>query len=156
MSTYHATVRWSRGDAEFVGQHYSRGHTWHFDEGVTVPASASPHVVKAPFAVAAAVDPEEALVAALSSCHMLFFLSFASRAGVVVDAYEDAADGLMERDAAGKTWITKITLRPVVTFRGTRPDAERFSQWHHEAHEQCYLANTVRSEVAVEPRMQGV
>ncbi|MEX2180687.1 MAG: OsmC family protein [Gemmatimonadaceae bacterium] len=153
MSTYHAVVRWARGDDEFVRQRYSRGHSWHFDEGLTVPASASPHVVRAPFAIAAAVDPEEAVVAALASCHMLFFLALASKGGFVVERYEDAADGLMEKNADGKVAITKVTIRPQVTFSGTPPTAEEFAGLHHQAHEECYIANSVRSEVVCEPKL---
>jgi organic hydroperoxide reductase OsmC/OhrA len=153
MASYQATVRWLRGNAEFARQQYTRGHTWHFDEGVTVPASASPHVVKAPWAVAAAVDPEEALVAALASCHMLFFLSDASRAGFIVEKYEDAAEGLMAKNADGKMAVTVITLRPEVTFSGTGPTAEQFAKLHDGAHGQCYIANSIRSEMRLEPRM---
>jgi organic hydroperoxide reductase OsmC/OhrA len=153
MASYNATVRWLRGNAEFAKQQYTRGHTWHFDEGLTVPASASPHVVKAPWAVAAAVDPEEALVAALASCHMLFFLSDASRAGFIVEKYEDAAEGLMAKDAEGRMAVTVITLRPQVTFSATGPTAEQFAKLHDGAHAQCYIANSIRSDVRIEPRM---
>ncbi len=151
MSNYEATIRWTRGTDEFLHQKYSRGHTWHFDEGVTVPASASPHVVRPPMAVAAAVDPEEALVASVSSCHMLFFLSGASRAGYVVERYEDAATGEMTKNDAGKLAITRVVLRPQVTFHGALPSSETFADLHHHAHEQCYIANSIRGEVAVEP-----
>lgn len=150
MSSYHARITWSRGTDAFLQQKYSRGHTWHFDEGVTVPASASPHVVRAPLSVAAAVDPEEALVAAVSSCHMLFFLSDASRAGYVVESYDDAAEGIMEKNAAGKVAITKVTLRPRVIFSGALPSAETFADLHHHAHEQCYIANSITAPVTVE------
>jgi organic hydroperoxide reductase OsmC/OhrA len=153
MAFYNATVQWLRGTAEFAKQQYTRGHTWHFDEGLTVPASASPHVVKAPWAVAAAVDPEEALVAALASCHMLFFLSDASRAGFIVEKYVDAAEGLMAKNADGKMAVTVITLRPEVTFSGTGPTAEQFAKLHDGAHGQCYIANSIRSEMRLEPRM---
>lgn len=153
MSAYEATIRWTRGPDAFLKQQYSRGHTWHFDEGVTVPASASPHVVRPPLAVAAAVDPEEALVAAVSSCHLLFFLSDASRAGFVVDRYEDAATGEMTKNDAGKIAITKVVLHPQVTFSGAMPSAETFADLHHHAHEQCYIANSIRAEVLVEPVM---
>jgi organic hydroperoxide reductase OsmC/OhrA len=155
MSSYFATVQWLRGDAVFAKQQYTRGHMWKFDEGLTVPASASPHVVKAPWAVARAVDPEEALVAALASCHMLFFLSDASRAGFMVEKYEDAAEGVMTKNADGRVAITLVTLRPQVTFSGTMPTAEEFAKLHDGAHEQCYIANSIRSEVRLEPEMRS-
>jgi len=156
MSSYFATVQWTRGDAAFAKQQYTRGHTWRFDEGLTIPASASPHVVKAPWAVARAVDPEEALVAALASCHMLFFLSDASRAGFIVDQYEDAAEGVMAKNADGRVAITLVTLRPHVTFSGTAPTAAQFATLHDGAHAQCYIANSIRSDVRLEPEMTSV
>lgn len=155
MSSYHATVQWLRGDAAFANQQYSRGHTWQFDEGLMVPASASPHVVRAPWAVSRAVDPEEALVAALASCHMLFFLSDASRAGFIVEKYEDAAEGVMAKNADGKVSVTVVTLRPQVTFSGKMPTAEQFAKLHDGAHEQCYIANSIKSEVRLEPEMRS-
>lgn len=153
MATYHATIKWARGEDAFLRQKYSRGHTWHFDEGVTVPASASPHVLKPPLTVEAAVDPEEALVAAISSCHMLFLLSYLSRAGFVVESYEDGAEALMEKRADGKTALTQATLHPHVVFRERAPSAEEFAKYHHDAHEECYIANSVNFPVAVEPTM---
>ena len=151
MSTYCAKVTWARGTDEFLRQKYSRGHTWTFDEGVSVPASASPHAVRAPWHVTAAVDPEEALVAALSSCHMLFFLSLASRAGFTVESYEDAAEGVMGKNAEGREAMTHFTLRPVVTFKERAPSEEDLEAMHHAAHEQCYVANSLKAEVSVEP-----
>jgi organic hydroperoxide reductase OsmC/OhrA len=153
MRSYFATVRWNRGSDEFLKQHYSRGHSWQFDEGITVPASASPHVVRAPYAVSAAVDPEEALVAAVSSCHMLFALSILSKHAVVVDSYEDAAEGVMEERADGKVAMTRITLRPVITVSAGAPSAELFATIHHEAHDGCYIANSVNFPVTVEPKL---
>lgn len=153
MASYFATIRWTRGDDAFVRQQYSRGHTWHFDEGVTVPASASPHVLRAPLSVAAAVDPEEALVAALSSCHMLFVLSYLSKAGFVADAYVDAAEGVMEKRPDGKVALTRVTLRPTITFQGAVPDDATYARLHHEAHEECYIANSVNFPVLLEPQM---
>lgn len=153
MSTYFAKVRWTRGSDEFLHQHYSRGHTWHFDDGLSVPASASPHVVRAPYAVSAAVDPEEALVAAVSSCHMLFALSYFSKHNVVVESYEDAAEGVMEQRPDGKTAITRVVLRPVVTVSAGAPSADLFAKIHHDAHEGCYIANSVNFPVTVEPRL---
>lgn len=153
MSTYQATVRWSRGADPFAGQQYSRGHEWIFDGGVVVPASASPHVVRAPWSVAAAVDPEEAFIASLSSCHMLFFLSFAAQDGYIVDAYDDPAAGTLARNATGKEAMTRVVLRPKVTFSGDAPGEAEFAELHHRAHEACYIANSVRCEVAVEPTL---
>jgi len=153
MGTYFATIKWNRGNDEFLRQKYSRGHTWHFDEGVTVPASASPLVLRAPLSVAAAVDPEEALVAAISSCHMLFALSLLSKHGAVVESYEDAAEGVWEKRADGKTALTRVTLKPVITVSANAPDAESFAKIHHDAHEECYIANSVNFPVLVEPQL---
>jgi organic hydroperoxide reductase OsmC/OhrA len=153
MHRYEARVRWERHGARFLGQDYSRGHEWSFDGGVTVPASASPHVVRAPLSVAAAVDPEEALIAATSSCHMLFFLSLASKQGFVVERYQDDAEGVMDKNAAGRTAFTRITLRPSIEFGGDRrPSPEELESLHHAAHEQCYISNTLTCEIVVESR----
>ena len=147
-----ATIRWQAGDADFLGQHYSRAHTWAFDGGVVVPASSSPQVVPVPMSDAGAVDPEEAFVAALSSCHMLWFLDIASRAGYAVQRYDDAADGRMGRNAGGKWVMAVVTLRPRTRFAGARvPDAAALAALHHEAHEECFLANSVRCEIRCEP-----
>jgi organic hydroperoxide reductase OsmC/OhrA len=150
-----ALVRWDLGDHDFLGKRYSRAHTWTFDGGVVVPASSSPQVVAVPMSDARAVDPEEAFVAALSSCHMLWFLDIASRAGYVVDRYEDAADGHMGRNAAGKLVVDLVTLRPRTRFAGERvPDAAALAALHHEAHEECFLANSVRCEIRCEPVLE--
>ena len=151
MSTYHATITWSRGPDAFLQQKYSRGHRWTFDEGASIAASASPHAVRAPWHVAAAVDPEEALVAALSSCHMLFFLSFASSAGFTVESYEDLAEGVMGKNAEGRDAMVHFRLRPVVTFRERAPVAAEFAAMHHRAHQECYVANSLKSDMTVEP-----
>jgi organic hydroperoxide reductase OsmC/OhrA len=152
---YRATVLWRRSDQPFVDRRYSRGHVWRFDEGVEVPASSSPLVVPN-HSVAAAVDPEEAFVASLSSCHMLFFLDFASRAGFRIDSYEDAAVGEMGKDANGKLYVAKVTLNPVITFSGAkRPSEAEIAALHHSSHAECFIANSVRTEVvtaAVPPR----
>lgn len=151
MSTYTATITWSRGDQPFADGKYSRRHLWRFDGGVELPASSSPHVVKVPMSDASAVDPEEAFVASLSSCHMLFFLDFARRAGFVVDSYEDVAEGLMAKDAQGRLAMTVVTLRPRIRFSGeTRPTAGQLDELHHKSHEACFLANSVKTEVKVE------
>ncbi|MEP6503724.1 MAG: OsmC family protein [Betaproteobacteria bacterium] len=152
MATHVATIRWQVGDADFLGKRYSRAHTWHFDGGAVVAASSSPHVVPLPMSDAAGVDPEEAIVAALASCHMLWFLDIASRAGFAVASYEDAADGRMGRNAAGKLVVALVTLRPRVRFAGERaPDAQALAALHHEAHAECFLANSVRCEIRCEP-----
>ena len=151
-SEYRAVVEWNRDGARFTDNRYSRGHRWRFDGGVDVPASASPHVVPLPLSVAAAVDPEEAFVAALSSCHMLFFLSFAARDGFVVDDYRDEAAGIMARNEGGKLAMTRVTLRPRVRYGdGKRPTRAEEDALHHAAHEACFIASSVRTEVACEP-----
>ena len=154
MAQLHTVViRWQVGDGDFAGRRYSRAHTWRFDGGVVVPASSSPLVVPVPLSDAAAVDPEEAFVAALSSCHMLWFLDIASRAGYLVQRYEDAAEARMGRNAAGKLVVDVVTLRPLVVFSDAkRPDRAALDALHHAAHEECFIANSVRSEVVVEPR----
>lgn len=152
MSEYAAEILWSRDGAAFTDHRYSRGHRWVFDGGVEVPASASPHVVPPPMSVAAAVDPEEAFVASLSSCHMLWFLSLAAKRGFVVDSYRDVATGVMGKDSSGGFAMTRVTLRPDVRFAGqSRPTADDLAALHHEAHEQCFIARSVKTEVRCEP-----
>ncbi len=144
---YRATVLWRRGDQPFTDRRYSRGHLWRFDEGIEVPASSSPFVVPN-HSVAAAVDPEEAFIASLSSCHMLFFLDFASRAGFLIDAYEDAATGEMAKNEAGKFYVAKVTLHPAIIFSGDkRPSETEIAALHHKSHEECFIANSVKTEV---------
>jgi organic hydroperoxide reductase OsmC/OhrA len=152
---YRAAVKWKREDgAKFADQRFSRGHTWSFDGGITVPGSSSPHSVRLPFSVAEAIDPEEALVAALSSCHMLTFLYLAAKQGFVVDAYADEAVGEMTKNERGKLWVSRVTLHPAITFTGDkRPTAEQLEELHHHAHEECFIANSVKSEVVVEGAM---
>ncbi len=155
MATHVATIRWEAGGADFLGKRYSRAHTWHFDGGAVVAASSSPHVVPLPMSDAAAVDPEEAFVASLASCHMLWFLDIASRAGFAVQSYADQAEGRMGRNAAGKLVVAVVTLRPRVRFAGERvPDAQALAALHHEAHEECFLANSVRCEIRCEPVLE--
>jgi organic hydroperoxide reductase OsmC/OhrA len=151
MSEYSATIRWQRGDQPFTDDRYSRGHEWSFDGGLSVPASASPAIVPLPMSVAENVDPEEAFVASLSSCHMLFFLSIAAKSGFVVDEYTDAASGKLEKNAEGKTAMTKVVLRPHAIFSGMKiPDEEKIEKMHHRAHELCFIANSVTTEVVIE------
>ena len=156
MAALHtALIRWHVGGDDFLGKRYSRAHTWTFDGGAVVPASSSPHVVALPMSDASAVDPEEAFVASLSSCHMLWFLDIASRAGYSVESYEDAAHGRMGRNAAGKLVVDLVTLRPRVRVTGARvPDAATLAALHHQAHEECFLANSVRCEIRCEPVME--
>jgi len=152
MSTYTATIDWSRGDAVFTDKRYSRAHRWRFDGGVEVPASSSPSVVPLPLSEAAAVDPEEAFVASLSSCHMLWFLDFASRRGFSIDAYHDEAIGTMAKNAEGKLAMTLVILRPKVAFSPQRVASEvELQALHHAAHEACFIASSVRTEVRCEP-----
>jgi organic hydroperoxide reductase OsmC/OhrA len=153
MSRNHtAHVAWQRGDQPFVDHKYSRAHRWRFDGGVEVPASASPHVVPPPLSSPAAVDPEEAFVAALSSCHMLWFLSLAAKCGFRVDSYEDEAVGVMAKNSDGKLAMTDVTLRPRVVFSGDlQPGADAVAHLHEAAHDACFIANSVRTRVRVEP-----
>ena len=151
MSTYTATIRWSRtAEGDFAKGQYSRAHEWAFDGGVTVSASPSPHIVPAPWSDERAVDPEEAFVASLSSCHMLFFVDLARRAGLVVDSYMDEAKGVLEKRGDGKTAMTRVTLRPRVTWGAAPPDQGTIADLHHRAHEACFIANSVNTEVTVE------
>ena len=131
----------------FTDQRYSRAHTWHFDGGADVAASSSPHIVPLPYSVAAHVDPEEAYVASLSSCHMLVFLAVAAKRGYAVDSYRDRAQGVMEKNPQGRLHISRVTLHPRVAYRGTVPDAATEHALHHEAHEQCFIANSVRTVI---------
>jgi organic hydroperoxide reductase OsmC/OhrA len=152
MARHVATVEWRRGDAPFVDNRYPRAHVWRFDGGAVVPASSSPHSVPVPLSDPAGVDPEEAFVAALSSCHMLWFLFLAAKRGLVVDRYVDEAVGVLALDSEGRLVMTRVTLRPAVTFAGGRaPDAAELRDLHAAAHEECFLARSVRSEVDCEP-----
>jgi organic hydroperoxide reductase OsmC/OhrA len=151
MHTYEATIAWQRGDQAFTDNRYSRGHTWRFDGGAEVAASSSPLSVPLPMSIAENVDPEEALVAAASSCHMLFFLSIAGKNGFVVDSYVDHAAGVMEKNSEGKVAITRIALRPQIRFAGEKqPTADQLAHIHHESHERCYIANSLKAEIVVE------
>ena len=154
MSSDHtARVHWQRQPGEAFGDNrYHRRHEWQFDGGAAVPGSSSPHSVPIPYSDPSAVDPEEAFVAALASCHMLWFLSLAAKAGWVVDDYRDEAVGMLTRNAQGRYAMTQVTLRPAVTYGGPlRPDATEQARLHHAAHEACYIANSVTSDVRCEP-----
>lgn len=151
MHRYDARISWNRDGATFSGGRYSRGHEWSFDGGVKITASASPSHVPAPYSVAEAVDPEEALVAAASSCHMLMFLFFAAKSGVVVDSYVDEAFGEMTTGQDGKLSFSRITLRPHVRFApNAGPGADALAALHHAAHDGCYVANSLKCDVVVE------
>ena len=150
---YGAEVHWQRGAHEpFTDQRYSRRHMLRFDGGTEVPGSSSPSVVALPMSDAAAIDPEEAFVASLAACHMLWFLSLAAQQRYVVDSYHDAALGVMAKNAAGKLWISTVTLRPEVRFGGERqPSGGAVLALHHRAHEECFIANSVKTDVRCEP-----
>ena len=151
MSNYTATIRWSRtGDGDFAKGQYSRAHEWAFDGGAVVPAGPSPHIVPSPWGNPAGVDPEEAFVASLSSCHMLFFVDFARRAGLVVDSYVDEAEGVMEKRDDGRMWMSRVTLRPRIVWGGEAPNAAALADLHHKAHEACFIANSVTTKVTIE------
>jgi organic hydroperoxide reductase OsmC/OhrA len=150
---YRATIRWKLPPGEdFPKGRYSRAHEISFDGGITILGSASPSVVPLPFSREDAVDPEEMLVAALSNCHMLTFLDLARRAGVVVESYEDEAVGTMERIAPQRMAITKVMLRPKIVYGGPAPDKAKLDELHHQAHELCFIANSVRTEITIEAR----
>jgi organic hydroperoxide reductase OsmC/OhrA len=149
MAEHVATVEW-RSDGGFANGRYSRGHVWRFDGGAEVRGSSSPLVVPMPMSDPAGVDPEEALIASASSCHMLWFLHMARDAGLDVASYRDAARGSIGKDDRGKAAITRIVLKPEIAFVGRQPDAAELDRLHHEAHERCFIANTLRCEVVVE------
>ena len=153
---YGAEVLWLRAAHEaFTDNRYSRKHRLRFDGGTEVPGSASPSLVPLPMSDAAAVDPEEAFVASLAACHMLWFLSIAAGAGYVVDQYRDAAIGVMTKSGQGRLWISSVTLRPEVRFAGPRePEPDEFVRLHHRAHDACFIANSVKSAVRCEPLQQ--
>ena len=151
-ATYTATVAWDRHGAAFTDHRYSRAHRWEFDGGIEVPASASPHSVPLPLSVAEAVDPEEAFVASVASCHMLWFLAIAARRGYVVDSYRDAASAVMGPDAGGRLAILDVYLRPTVRFAdGKGVAGEGLAELHHAAHVECFIANSIRSAVHCDP-----
>lgn len=155
MSNYQAQIVWERGqqtDHVFTDQRYSRRHTLQFDGGAQLTGSSSPHVVPLPWSDPAGVDPEELLVASLASCHMLWFLSLAARQGYCVDRYEDQASGVLGQNREGKLAMTTVTLRPRVVFGGhMRPSAEAQHTLHQQAHEECFIANSVNCTVLCEP-----
>ena len=149
---YTSKILWNRNGALFSDNRYSRKHLWQFDGGVEVPASSSPQVVRLPLSEAAAVDPEEAFVASLASCHMLWFLDIAARGGFIIDSYVDDAVGTLAKNSDGKFAMTIVTLKPHVIFSGDkRPSHEDIQRMHHKAHDECFIATSVKSEVRCEP-----
>lgn len=150
--TYKVTVKWTRGEQEaFSDNKYSRKHSWIFDGGAEVEASSSPHVVPVPYSSESAVDPEEAFIVSLSSCHMLWFLSIAAMKGLVVESYEDDAEGVLDKDGDGRLMITQVTLRPRIEFGGeNQPTSEEINGLHEAAHDKCFIANSVKTVVTVE------
>lgn len=152
MASYTAEIIWARDGQEFLDSRFSRRHTMRFDGGTEIPGSSSPHVLPVPYSDPAAVDPEEMFVASLSSCHMLWFLVLAVKRKFIVERYHDSAVGVMEKNPQGKLAMTVVTLRPKVEFTGDRlPTREEVDQMHHRAHEECFIANSVRTEVRCEP-----
>ena len=152
MSEHRATIEWAGGATagDFLKLRFSREHRWTFDGGISVAASAAPSVVPAPWSSPAAVDPEEAFVASIASCHMLTFLFVAARAGVAIASYRDEAVGVMTKTAAGATWVSRVTLSPKITYAGDRqPTAEELAKLHHADHEGCFIANSVKTEIVV-------
>ena len=152
MSEHKAIISWKRSSPDFLKGKYSREHTWTFDGGATVLASSSPSAVPVPYSNPALVDPEEAYVASVSSCHMLTFLALASREGFVVDSYEDQAVGFLEKNASGKFAVTRVELRPKIVYFGPKtPGPEDIDRLHAKAHQECFIANSVSTSVRVLP-----
>jgi organic hydroperoxide reductase OsmC/OhrA len=148
MSEHSATIFWQRADDEFAKGRYSREHIWKFDGGAVISASPSPSVVPVPFSNPGSIDPEEAFVASISSCHMLFFLDFARRKGFVIDSYKDEAIGVLSKSDSGEMWLSEVTLHPTILFGGERqPTMEEKEELHHTAHKACFIANSVKTNV---------
>lgn len=150
LHEHHAIIQWDADGAVFTDGKYSRAHQWTFDGGIVVPASASPHVVRLPYSQADAVDPEEAFVAAIASCHMLTFLHLASKKRIKVLDYTDDAVGFMENNGDGVPWVARVVLRPRISYHGKAPGDDVIASLHHAAHKECFIANSVRTEILVE------
>jgi organic hydroperoxide reductase OsmC/OhrA len=155
MAKYYVTIRWLLEEGtDFLNNQYSRGHTWSFDGGLEITASASPHIVPLPMSIEKAVDPEESFIASVASCHMLWFLSIAAKAGFVVEAYTDKANGIMRKDGDGKIAITSISLFPKTRLLNERrPTLSELESLHHKAHESCFIANSIKTEVHCKPTL---
>jgi organic hydroperoxide reductase OsmC/OhrA len=151
MHEYKATIHWKNtAGLDFLKGRYSRKHTWTFDGGLSVPASSSPYVVPLPWSVAANVDPEESYIASLSSCHMLTFIWLAGKAGFLVESYRDEATGVMAKNERGAFWVSKVTLHPQIVWGGDKtPTPAELDQLHHRSHEECFIANSVKTEIEV-------
>ena len=150
MSEHKATINWNRTSPDFLKGRYSREHTWTFDGGVTVPASSSPSAVPVPYSNPSHVDPEEAFVAAISSCHMLVYLYLAYKQGFQIDQYHDEAVGVMTKNERGVFWVSAVTLNPKISYSGVKlPTPSDEKHLHHLAHEQCFISNSVKTEVKV-------
>lgn len=148
MSEHKATITWRMSGGDFLKGRYSREHTWTFDGGVTVPASSSPAAVPVPYSNPANVDPEEAFVASIASCHMLTFLYVAYREGFEVASYEDEAVGVMTKNERGVPWVSAVTLHPKIEYRGERtPTPEQLAKLHHRAHDECFISNSVKTQI---------
>jgi organic hydroperoxide reductase OsmC/OhrA len=153
MSTHTATIRWKNQGPDFLSRRYSREHALHFDGGAVLPGSPSPHIVPAPWSNPAGIDPEELFVASVSSCHMLWFLHVACDAGLLPESYEDEAEGIMTQNERGVLWISRITLRPRIIWGGEKqPSAAEVEHLHHLAHEQCFIASSIKTDVIVHSR----
>jgi organic hydroperoxide reductase OsmC/OhrA len=152
MSEHKAFIQWKRTSPDFVRGQYSREHTWRFDGGAIIPASPSPSVVPEPYSNPAHVDPEEAFVASISSCHMLTFLFLAAKKGFVVDSYEDLSVGVMSKNEKGIPWVSQVTLQPNIVYGGDRtPSPVDEEKLHHDAHEQCFIANSIKTNISMRP-----
>jgi organic hydroperoxide reductase OsmC/OhrA len=150
MSEHKATIRWTQSRGEFLKGTYSREHTWTFDGGMTVPGSPSPSAVPRPYSNEANVDPEEAFVAAISSCHMLTYLYLACKEGIEVTSYEDDAVGSMARNERGVQWVGSVVLKPRIAYAGETPPSRAVEErLHHAAHEGCFIANSVKTNITV-------
>lgn len=149
MFQYNATILWQRGSQKFIDNKYSRAHQWQFSGNTTIEASASSHIVPLPYSIEENVDPEEAFVASLSSCHMLFFLSIAAKKKLVIDRYEDRAIGFLDRDPEGKMAMTRVILDPLIHYSGTTASKEQEQKIHHLAHQECFIANSVKTKIEV-------
>jgi organic hydroperoxide reductase OsmC/OhrA len=156
MSEHKATIQWTLTSPDFLSGKYSREHTWSFDGGATVPASPSPSVVPVPYSNPSRVDPEEAFVASVASCHMLTFLYLASKRGFAIDSYRDEAVGSMTKNEKGIPWISLVVLDPAIRYSGGKvPTPAEEAQLHHDAHEQCFIANSIKTEVSVKKKQGG-
>ncbi len=157
MAAYTAEIIWSRSNQNFTNNRYSRKHVLRFDSGIEVAGSSSPHVVPLPYSSMEAIDPEEMFVASLSSCHMLWFLSIAAKHGYIVDDYHDTAEGVISKSTEGRLMMTVVTLRPWVRFSGEKtPSTSDLDELHHQAHSECFIANSVKTEIRCEPRQTPV